>query len=515
MVYILLWSQNTAISACTKYCAFSTLFRRLVYDSIFEAAENYLMIGVVLTMSKKKVVLIDDDPLLCEGFKLAFQDQYTLSIAHNYEEGIVHIDDTVSVVVLDIRMQHKNGFEICNEIKLNYPDMLIIFFSAYPEEKDPFKVINDHKPFAFVVKSGDLTELDNAIHQAVNYSDVLSERKIYKGLLDEVHSNFPKLKLFLEKSKNDKRALHDFLKQYELALQQNIRTSALKDTYFIPDHPRYQQIIEAAKKAINAGLNILVTGSAGVGKTSISNYIASCFPQHAFVPINCRVEASQQRGLFEINDEMQTDQALNYKKLLLANEGILCLKEMGRLSVNNQLILEEIISKKQITIAGKAQSLSFLIVATTTEDLAEKCRDGLFNNTLYDCVKFVTLDIPSINEIRSVIPDFVKFFATLYSNTAVQLDSEVIHYFQRKDWVENLRELDFEVRKYIQTGKGQFNLKGYDPNTKKKLITSALKKFKFNVKKTADYLGMKRPNLYKTIETMGIKTKKRKYIKKI
>ncbi|MBK6606535.1 MAG: response regulator, partial [Leptospiraceae bacterium] len=61
--------------------------------------------------------------------------------------------------ILDIKMEGKNGFETFNEIKKKKFYIPIIFYSAYQDFKDPYEIINDYRPFGYVVKEGESKKL--------------------------------------------------------------------------------------------------------------------------------------------------------------------------------------------------------------------------------------------------------------------------------------------------------------------------------------------------------------------
>jgi signal transduction histidine kinase/ActR/RegA family two-component response regulator len=74
---------------------------------------------------------------------------------------------TVHVVILDIRLRGRDGFWTYRAIRTRFPDTPMIFYSAYQDLKDPYEVINDYRPFAFLVKDGDLARLQQVVDEAV------------------------------------------------------------------------------------------------------------------------------------------------------------------------------------------------------------------------------------------------------------------------------------------------------------------------------------------------------------
>lgn len=68
----------------------------------------------------KKILIIEDDPFLrkiCEQ-RLSSQNQWTLSVAHDGEEGLMKIlNEIPDLVLLDLVLPKKNGFQLLEELK--------------------------------------------------------------------------------------------------------------------------------------------------------------------------------------------------------------------------------------------------------------------------------------------------------------------------------------------------------------------------------------------------------------
>ncbi len=86
-----------------------------------------------------KILVIDDDPDLLEALTLAFELQWEGSIvltARDGEAGLaLFYDEVPDVVLLDIVMPRKNGYEVLREIR-RASDVPVIILSAHGEELD-------------------------------------------------------------------------------------------------------------------------------------------------------------------------------------------------------------------------------------------------------------------------------------------------------------------------------------------------------------------------------------------
>jgi two-component system, OmpR family, alkaline phosphatase synthesis response regulator PhoP len=89
-------------------------------------------------MSDKQLILVvDDDPDLVESVALKLEStDYRVDKAYDGEEAWDKIKAArPALVILDVMMPRKNGYELCNEIKSDpqYKDIAVILLTAVSE----------------------------------------------------------------------------------------------------------------------------------------------------------------------------------------------------------------------------------------------------------------------------------------------------------------------------------------------------------------------------------------------
>lgn len=90
------------------------------------------------TEPKKTILVIEDDP----GISMAVRDElefegFRVEVAHDGQEGMESIlRSPPHLIVLDIMLPHRNGFEICTEIRRNGIATPIIVLTARGNEAD-------------------------------------------------------------------------------------------------------------------------------------------------------------------------------------------------------------------------------------------------------------------------------------------------------------------------------------------------------------------------------------------
>lgn len=161
---------------------------------------------------KPVVLIIDDDPHLLEDLVFALQDNYDIRGFETGAAGLAALNEGVSAVVLDIKMPGEDGFQVFRQIKKRYTHLPVIFHSAYQDLKDPYEIMNEYRPFGYVSKSADLTQLRDSIHSAVNYYTqimrnhaLLDELQLTKNYLDNIINAMPSALVGIDA---EKRVLH-------------------------------------------------------------------------------------------------------------------------------------------------------------------------------------------------------------------------------------------------------------------------------------------------------------------
>lgn len=87
---------------------------------------------------KKVICVVEDEvainDLVCQYLR---KEDYEVRSYYTYEEASVHVsDDDVHLWILDIMLDDKSGFDLIEEIRLQAPDIPVIFMSARDKEFD-------------------------------------------------------------------------------------------------------------------------------------------------------------------------------------------------------------------------------------------------------------------------------------------------------------------------------------------------------------------------------------------
>lgn len=84
----------------------------------------------------EKILLIEDDIIICGGIKLFLESKgYCADCAHSIREARAALKNKYDLAILDINLPDGNGTELCREIR-GSSDLPVIFLTANDTEED-------------------------------------------------------------------------------------------------------------------------------------------------------------------------------------------------------------------------------------------------------------------------------------------------------------------------------------------------------------------------------------------
>ena len=111
-----------------------------------------------MTDAKKKVLIIDDDPMICETVRLALvHEGYDAKALAKPEEAFARVQsERPDLVILDLYMPDVNGWDICRKLKAD-PELKripVMIFTGSNETVDVIAGI-DAGAFEYITKPVD------------------------------------------------------------------------------------------------------------------------------------------------------------------------------------------------------------------------------------------------------------------------------------------------------------------------------------------------------------------------
>jgi len=326
--------------------------------------------------------------------------------------------------------------------------------------------------------------------------------------------------------------------------------------------------IEAIKKIAKSPSTtaVLIEGETGTGKELFAK-LMHCEIQNdqnkqsktkpPFVVMNCGAISKELFGgeLFGHVSGSFTGALKDGKagKFELANDGVLCLDEIGELPLDIQPFLLRVLEERVVYRIGeeKARPVNLKLVSSTNKNLEQEVAKGNFRQDLYYRISSVTISIPPLRERGNDILKIIDHFnnkITLENNVEpLKFSPQVKHQFLNYAWPGNVRELknlieklhlllthrDVEVSDLPQNMQGEamqtatlqnkcltgtsHQQQALPANTEqpmpvetledaeKKMILQAIAQKKGNLSQVAKQLGISRPTLYRKLDLYNIK----------
>ena len=85
-----------------------------------------------------RILIAEDDPAIREGLEVALQsDGHETTVAANGAEALARVAEArPDLLLLDVMMPRKSGWEVCAELRRSDPSLPIVFLTAKGEEGD-------------------------------------------------------------------------------------------------------------------------------------------------------------------------------------------------------------------------------------------------------------------------------------------------------------------------------------------------------------------------------------------
>ena len=442
------------------------------------------------------ILVVDDELYIRESLEMILlYENYNVLKAANAKEALNYLnksDELIDVMLLDIKMPGMDGMELLEKVKRKFSEIEIIMISGHADIPD-----------------------------AVN--------AIKKGAYD-----------FLEKPLDENRILitvRNALKNQKLNYKcQTLKKMLDQDRILLGTSPAMQEIFGTIQRVAPTEARILIQGENGTGKELVARSIHenSLRSDRTFIEVNCAaipenlIESElfgHEKGSFTHAYEQRKG------KFEQAQKGTIFLDEIGDMSLAAQTKILRILEENKVQRVGSSQTINIdvRIIAATNKDLTKACQSGEFREDLYYRLSVVPIYIKPLREriddIPCLVTHFLTNFSKKYNMNTKKITAMAMEKLQLHHWPGNVRELKNFIERLVilsvndtiteeqiennlhdptKNMEGLFNVCDTYENFKKKseklFFLRKLSENSWNIKKTAEKLGMQRSNLYKKME---------------
>ena len=368
-------------------------------------------------MSKKKLLLVDDEPNIRRILQVAFEKSgYAVEVASDGQEALAEFGSfRPDCVLTDVTMPGMNGYELLREVRAA-SDTPVVIMTAFGTIPQAVQAIRDGA-FEYVTKPFDLDQLKKVVGAAVSSKSAPAKSAKPTGKLG-----------------------------------------------LIAESPAMKEVLDTVLQVADSRATVLITGESGVGKEVISKalHAQSTRSQQPFVAVSCAAlpETLLESELFGYEKGAFTG-ATGSKvgRFELAHHGTLMLDEIGDIPMSVQVKLLRVLQEREFEKLGSSvpTKVDVRLITATNRDLKQAVDEGAFRLDLLYRLQVVELHIPPLRERLEDIKPLAEFFLGKYcsenSRTALELSEEALASLRRYSWPGNVRELENAMERAVVLSK--------------------------------------------------------------
>lgn len=400
--------------------------------------------------------------------------------------------------LVDIKMPKMDGMDVLTKLQGTDCDTPIIMISGHGTVENAVEAVKKGA-YDFIQKPPDLNRLLITVRNALEKSNLVTETKVLKRKVGKTRE-------------------------------------------IIGESPAIQKIKETIERVAPTEARVLITGDNGTGKELVARWIheKSNRKNGPLVEVNCAAIPSEliESELFG-HEKGAFTSALKQRigKFEQANGGTLFLDEIGDMSLSAQAKVLRALQENRITRVGgdKDIMVDVRVIAATNKDLLKEAEENRFRLDLYHRIGVILIHVPSLKERSEDIPllaeKFVKEICEDYGVPKKIITPKALEELKTMNWEGNIRELrnvmerlvilsdakitENEVRNFVTNTQAkdtptdlfeQFDkFQDFKEHIEKLFIEHKLKKFGWNVSKTAEVLDIQRSHLYNKIEKYDLR----------
>ncbi|HET7318434.1 MAG TPA: sigma-54 dependent transcriptional regulator [Nitrospirota bacterium] len=367
------------------------------------------------------ILIVEDKESMLDMLKQTLEGEgYNIITARDGAEGIKKLaDERIGVVLTDLKLPKKDGFEVLRAVKQESPLLPVIVMTAFGTIETAVKAVKEGA-YDFLTKPFDTDHLLVLIKRGLDTTRLAAENIL---LREE----------FAEK----------------LGMPKIIGKSV-----------QMQDITAKIQKVAPTNATALIHGESGTGKELFARAIhyLSARKDAPFIAINSAAIPRElleselfgyERGAFTGAD------ARKLGKLELADKGTVFLDEIGDMDMALQAKLLRVLQEQVIERVGggKPIKIDVRVVAATNKDIEKAVAGKLFREDLFYRLNVFPITIPPLRERREDIPALAQNFLNKYSAEVrkgpLTISDEAMEILMKSPWKGNVRELENVVERAV------------------------------------------------------------------
>ncbi len=441
---------------------------------------------------KISILIVDDEESVRDSlYNWFIEDGYRVKCVESAKKALSILEtESFDIILADIKMPGMDGLEMLRRIKSFKKDSIVIIMTAFATVDTAVQALKDGA-FDYITKPFDPDDLSHLIRNASKQISLTQENK---NLKERVVS--------LENVEN-----------------------------IIGNSDSIKKVLEEVESVSQSNSSVIITGESGTGKELIakaihSNSLRKFFPM---VSVHCGAltESLLESELFGHEKGAFTGAAFNRKgRFEMADSGTIFLDEIATISTKMQIELLRVLENKTFMRVGGNKEIKsdFRVICATNRNLKQMVEEGTFREDLYYRLNVVNIHVPPLRDRIGDIPllteYFIKKYCTFMNKPIISIDSSALKRLEEFDFPGNIRELENMIERAIVIGNGRkIALKDFPlekriishsieslSEQEKSHISQILKKYDWNISRSAKALQVDRVTLYNKIKKYNLKT---------
>src|SRR5271166_1901631 len=319
-------------------------------------------------MSKPAVLIVDDEPDLCELLTITLQ---RMNLSPRSASGVGEAQrllktEHFDLCLTDMQLPDGNGLELVEWMQQHTPSVPVAVITAHGNMETAVRALK-LGAYDFVSKPLDLTGLRKLVSTAIRLSETSETDTVVLG---------PRL----------------------------LGNSAVM-----------QHLREMIARVARSQAPVHISGESGTGKELVAKLIHQSGPRRdgPFVPVNCGAIPTElmESELFGHKRGSFTGAVGDKKGLIQSAEGgSLFLDEIADLPLHMQVKLLRVIQEKAVRPIGEQQEtgIDVRILSATHKSLAQLVAEGKFREDLFYRINVIELRVPALRERAEDIPELAE-----------------------------------------------------------------------------------------------------------
>jgi two-component system nitrogen regulation response regulator NtrX len=451
-----------------------------------------------------KILIVDDDEAIRESLDLVLRfEHHEVLTAKDGEEGLrtARADPDIDLTFLDIKMPGRDGLEVLSDLVAQRPEALVVMISGHGTIETAVEATKKGA-FDFIEKPLDRDRVLLTVRNAQQVRKLRGENAMLRRHLSD-------------------------------ASRRMVGSSgALED------------VRRVVAKVAPTNARVMIQGENGTGKELVARLVhdMSARATGPFVDVNCAAIPKEllESELFGHEKGAFTGATSQRKgKFEQADGGTLFLDEVGDMSLDAQAKVLRVLEEQKVQRVGGADPIpvDVRVVSATNKDLKAAADEGTFREDLYYRLAVVPIHVPPLRDrlqdIGPLAGTFLERIGGDLGKPPLKLTDRAVEWLGRQPWPGNVRQLknlmercailldgpkvdvgDLERLAGVAAAgaaaptdvfKTCKTFAEFQDMAEKLFLQQRLAENDWNVKRTAEVLGMQRSNLYKKIERYGLK----------